>query len=358
MFRDASVPVLPLAHYHVLGRSGLKVSPLCLGAMNFGTNWTGFVGECSKEEARKIFDKYVENGGNFIDTANKYQEGQSEEWLGEWIEEKGIRESMVIATKFSLPLDMKNVNSAGNSRKSLYASVEKSLKRLRTTYIDVMYLHFHDLITPIEEWMKALNDLVSSGKVLYLGVSDTPAWVVARANTIAQMRGWAPFIVYQGRYNAVERDMETEIIPMCKELGLGVAPWSVLASGKLTGRVGKADPNDQSRATKATLNDTEAALVEELRKIGEEVKKGIPEVALNWALQKGTFPILGARKLYQLESALEALSFTLSPEQIGRIDEASKFKPGFPVSFTGSDWTKHAWTITNGATFERTPGFN
>lgn len=326
--------------------------------MNFGTNWVAFCGECPKEEARKIFDKFVENGGNFIDTANKYQEGQSEEWLGEWIEEKGIRESMVIATKYTLPLDMKNANSAGNSRKSLYASVEKSLKRLRTTYIDVLYLHIYDLITPIEEFMKALNDLVSSGKVMYLGVSDTPAWVVSRANTIAEMRGWAPFIVYQGKYNALEREMETEIIPMCKELGLAITPWSVLAQGKLTGRVGKSDPNEQSRVSKATLNDTEAALVEELRKIGEEVKKGIPEVALNWALQKGTFPILGARKLYQLESAIEALSFKLTPEQVERIDKASGFTLGFPLSFTGIDWAKLPYLQTNGAVLEKTLGCN
>jgi len=349
MFRDATIPVPPLAHFHLLGRSGLKVSPLCLGTMNFGTNWTALVGECSKDEARKIFDKYVENGGNFVDTANKYQEGQSEEWLGEWMEEKGIRDSMVIATKFSLPIDMKNINSAGNSRKSLYASVEKSLKRLRTTYIDILYLHVYDLITPIEEWMKGLNDLVSSGKVLYLGISDTPAWVVSRANTIAQLRGWSPFVVYQGRYNALERDMETEIIPMCKELGLGIAPWSVLAQGKLTGRVGKADPNEQSRVAKVSLTDKEAILVEELRKIGEEVKKGIPEVALNWALRKGTFPILGARKLYQLESALEALTFTLSKEQVERIDKASGFAPGFPTSILGSDWKNVPFIVTNGA---------
>eukprot|EP01099_Mayorella_cantabrigiensis_P000184 TRINITY_DN107_c0_g1_i7.p1 TRINITY_DN107_c0_g1~~TRINITY_DN107_c0_g1_i7.p1 ORF type:complete len:187 (-),score=53.41 TRINITY_DN107_c0_g1_i7:53-613(-) len=174
----------------------------------------------------------------------------------------------------------------------------------------------------------------------------------------AEMRGWAPFIVYQGKYNALERDMETEIIPMCKQLGLGVAPWSVLGGGKLTGRVGKADPNEKGRASKVTLNDKEAELVEELRKIGEEVKKGIPEVALNWALQKGTFPILGARRLYQLESALDALSFKLTPEQVERIDKASGFKPAFPISFIGHDWTAVPAVLTNGAVLVRTPNLN
>lgn len=356
MFQDKSIEVPELGHYRLLGKSGLKVSSLCLGAMNFGTKWNHFFGECPKEEAKKIFDLYVESGGNFIDTANVYQFGESEEWLGEWIEEKKIRDKMVIATKYTLPNDMSNVNSSGNSRKSLHLSVESSLKRLRTSYIDILYLHIYDLATPIEEWMKALNDLVERGKVLYLGVSDTPAWVVSRANTIAEMRGWAKFVVYQGKHNILERDMETEITPMCRELGLSIAPWSVLAGGKLTGRVGKADGNnDKSRVSSLSLNEKESEVVEELKKIGQEISKekgfevGPAEVSLRWSLEKGMFPILGCRKLYQLESSLKSLRFTLSKEHMERIEKSIPLSPFFPISFIGNDWTKLPFLLTNGA---------
>jgi len=227
---------LTLDTYRLLGRSGLRVSPLSLGTMTFGTDW-GWGADAT--EARRIFDTYIERGGNFIDTANQYTNGTSEKFVGEFAREK--REQLVIATKYTLPLRAGDPNAGGNHRKSMVRSVESSLQRLQTDYIDLLYLHAWDFLTPVEEILRAMDDLVHAGKLLYVGISDAPAWQVARMQTIADLRGWSPLIALQVEYNLIERTIERDLTPMAKEMGLGVIPWSPLASGVLSGKYSRAD---------------------------------------------------------------------------------------------------------------------
>src|SRR5437660_8564682 len=216
-----------LDSYRLLGRSGLRVSPLALGTMTFG--WGA-----DRDEAKAIFDAYVERGGNFIDTANGYSDGTAEQLVGEFAHAR--REELVIATKYSMPMRPGDPNSGGNSRKSMIRSVEASLSRLRTDYVDLLYLHMWYGDTPVEEVLRAMDDLVRSGKVLYVGMSDIPAWQVSRMQAIADLRGWAPLVALQIPYNLVERTVERELIPMAQTMGLGVVPWSPLAGGVLTGK--------------------------------------------------------------------------------------------------------------------------
>jgi aryl-alcohol dehydrogenase-like predicted oxidoreductase len=235
---EAQAPaVAPLRRYRLLGRSGLRVSPLCLGAMSWGEKWGGFGIGGSREDAEAVFNAYCDAGGNFIDTAVNYQMGQSEQWLGEFMKTRKNREELVIATKFSGRVDGDSaVNQVGNSRASIRHNVQRSLKTLQTDYIDLYWLHFWDFTTPPEEVLSTLHSLVVEGKVRYLGISDTPAWMVARLNTIAELRGWTPFIAYQGKYSLRSRDMDQDVWPMCSELGLGGVPWGALGSGMLTGK--------------------------------------------------------------------------------------------------------------------------
>jgi len=340
-----------LSRYRLLGRSGLRVSPLCLGTMNFGTKWS-FMGEMTKSEAEKIFDLFVQEGGNFIDTANKFQEGEAEEWLGEWIEERGIRDELVIASKYSLPIKAKSINSAGNHRKSILQAITGTLRRLRTDYLDLYYVHFWDFTTPPDELMQTLNDLVRSGKVLYLGISDCPAWQVAQLNTIAELRGWTRFISYQGKYNCMERDLEREVIPMSVSLGLGVVPWGVFGFGKLTGKYMQEDtlPPPSKRREGIQLTDQEISFMEVIIKIAKQVHKTPAQVVLNWVmLQNGiSSPVIGCRSIEQLEENISALQFELSQEQIDRIKEASKFSVGFPHNFIGTSFYNSPWLKTAG----------
>lgn len=245
---------LTLDTYRLLGRSGLRVSPLALGTMTFGTDW----GWGSDEtEARRIFDTYVERGGNFIDTANCYTDGTSERFLGDFAQ--GRRDRLVIATKYTVPLRRDDVNSGGNHRKSLVHSVEQSLIHLKTDYIDLMYLHAWDFTTPVEEVLRAMDDLVRAGKLLYVGISDTPAWQVSRMQAIAELRGWSPLIALQIEYSLIERTVERDLIPMATELGLGVIPWSPLAGGVLSGKYSRADLLPGAPTTPGTRRDVAIA---------------------------------------------------------------------------------------------------
>jgi aryl-alcohol dehydrogenase-like predicted oxidoreductase len=325
--------------YRLLGRSGLRVSPLALGAMTFGTDW-GWGADA--QEARRIFDIYVDRGGNFIDTANQYTNGTSETFVGEFAAEK--RDQLVIATKYTLPLRPTDPNSGGNHRKSMVRSVEASLKRLQTDYIDLLYLHAWDFLTPVEEIMRAMDDLVRAGKLLYVGISDAPAWQVARMQTIADLRGWAPLIALQIEYNLIERTVERDLIPMAKEMGLGVIAWSPLASGVLTGKYSRKDLDAGSgtAAAEGTRKDIAAAqgalnargldIADAVKSVAAELGKSPAQVALAWTLldKTVTAPIIGARTAKQLEDNLGALSVTFTDAQKQRLDQASAIELGFP----------------------------
>ncbi|MEV4111795.1 aldo/keto reductase [Nonomuraea sp. NPDC049695] len=327
--------------YRLLGRSGLRVSPLALGTMTFGTDW-GWGSD--KDESRRIFDAYVDRGGNFIDTANQYTEGTSETLVGEFA--SGRREQLVLATKYTLARRPGDPNSGGNHRKSMVQSVESSLRRLNTDYIDLLYLHAWDFTTPVEEILRGLDDLVRSGKVLYAGISDTPAWQVSRMQAIADLRGWAPLIALQIEYSLVERTVERDLIPMAREMGLGVIPWSPLASGVLTGKYSRADLDQEVSAdpsgTRKNVAAANGSLTERALDIADVVKQvasdlGVTpsQVALAWTtLNPGvTAPIVGARTLRQLEDNLTALEVRFSESHLATLEEASRVDLGFPHEF-------------------------
>ena len=290
-------------HYQLFGNSGLRVSPLCLGTMTFGEDW-GW--GSPKEVSHKIFDAFVEAGGNFIDTADVYTEGTSETILGELI--KADRDHIVLATKYTLSNTTHNPNNSGNHRKNLVQSVEKSLRRLNTDYIDLLWVHAYDFTTPIEEMMRALDDLVRSGKILYIGISDAPAWVIARANTLAEMRGWTSFIGNQLEYNLTERTPERELLPMSDALNVGVVAWSPLAAGILTGKYirnkGEGSGGRMEGTTSYRLNERNDAIAREVVAIAEELDVSPARVSLAWISQKGVIPIIGARTLDQLSDNL------------------------------------------------------
>jgi aryl-alcohol dehydrogenase-like predicted oxidoreductase len=341
-----------LNHYRLLGRSGLRVSPLCLGTMNFGTDWNF---GADKEESRRIFNLYVDRGGNFIDTANNYTNGTSETFVGEFI--GSLREQLVLATKYTLNTRRGDPNAGGNHRKNMIQSVEASLKRLKTDYIDLYWLHCWEFRTPIEEIMRALDDLVRAGKILYLGISDTPAWKIAQANTIADFRGWTPFIALQAEYNLLERTPEQDLIPMAQELNIGFLAWSPLASGVLTGKYNRMHQKNSlendgtsqqvvqsGRGSMVTSQLTEQnfTIAEAVEKIADEINHSPAQVSLNWLLQKpgAISPILGVRTVKQLEDNLGCLDFVLSPKQRKDLDNVSPIDLGFPHSFIASDMVK------------------
>jgi len=326
--------ITTLDTYRLLGASGLRVSPLCLGTMTFGTDW-GWGAD--KAESRRQFEAYASRGGNFIDTANVYTKGTSEEFVGEFIAAE--RERFVLATKFSFGMREGDPNSGGNHRKNIMQSVDASLRRLKTDYIDLYYLHVWEGRTPIEEVMRAIDDLVRMGKVLYFGFSDTPAWKVAQGNTIAQMRGWSPAVCLQIEYSLIERTVERELIPLARECGLGVLPWSPLGAGVLTGKyIGNPEgEGDGTRVKQSASRRTERNLgiAGEVVAVAAEIGQSPAQVALNWLLlQAGvTSPILGARTLAQLEDNLGCLDFTLGDEHLTRLNEATAIEPGFPNWF-------------------------
>ena len=275
---------MPLAHYVTIGHSGLRVSPLCLGAMTFGKEW-GWGSE--PEEAKRILDAYVDRGGNFIDTANGYTKGHSEAIIGEHLaHDRKKRDRVVIATKFVTNMFLGDPNGGGSNRKAVIAQCEESLRRLRTDYIDLYWLHAWDKTTPIEETMRALDTLVEQGKVRYLGFSDTPAWKVAQAQTMAQLRGWAPLIALQIEYSLLQRTVEGELVPMAQELGLGITPWGPLRGGALSGKYKRADKgkHEAGRGARVTsyLDDRTFDLLDVMEKIAKELGTTVPRVALAW----------------------------------------------------------------------------
>ncbi|MEU1391959.1 MULTISPECIES: aldo/keto reductase [unclassified Nonomuraea] len=316
--------------YTTFGTSGLRVSEMILGTMGFGEDW-GW--GAPLEECRRMFTAYAEAGGNMIDTANRYTEGSSERIVGELIAKE--RDRYVLTTKYTLSMDGDDPNASGNHRKNLRRSVEESLRRLGTDYLDVLWVHIWDPATPIEETLRALDDLVRAGKVLYLGFSDVPAWVIARANTIAELRGWTPFIGLQLSYSLLERDIERELLPMAETLGLSVAAWAPLARGVLSGKFTRTDAAAGSRISRDAVPDHHLAIAAEVDAVADELGVSSSQVALAWTRAHRTWihPISGARTLDQLTDNLAAFELRLPSEVVDRLDEASAFPLGFPQNF-------------------------
>ncbi|MFI9403563.1 aldo/keto reductase [Nocardia sp. NPDC052316] len=340
--------VRTLDTYRLLGRSGLRVSPLSLGTMTFGADW-GWGAD--KDEARKIFDTYVERGGNFVDTASQYTNGTSEQLLGEFTADN--RESLVLATKYTMLRRQGDPNSGGNHRKSMFASVEASLRKLNTDYIDLLYLHAWDFMTPVDEILRGMDDLVRSGKVLYVGISDAPAWQVARMQTIADLRGWSPLIALQIEYSLIERTVERDLIPMARELGLGVIPWSPLGSGVLTGKYTRDDLTHQEAsdvegtrknvaAAQGALTERSLSIADVVTDVATELGKTPAQVALAWTLRNPgvTSPIIGARTAAQLTDNLGALEVEFDTAQLARLEQASAIELGFPHDMLARPMTR------------------
>jgi aryl-alcohol dehydrogenase-like predicted oxidoreductase len=338
---------MALNTYFTLGRSGLRVSRLALGTMTFGTDW-GWGAD--QETARQLFNTYVDAGGNFIDTADLYTNGNSETWLGQFIADRNLRDRIVIATKFTYNAEPGNPNAGGNGRKNILRAVEGSLKRLGTDYIDLYILHTWDTITPAEEVMRTMDDLVRSGKVRHVGLSDTPAWYAARAQTLAEWRGYEPLSTLQLEYSLVERNIEREFIPVGIELGMGVMVWSPLGSGLLSGKYkpseGSATGEGRLETMKGSANpgfqkfsDRNWKIVAELEKVARELDRSMAQVAVNWTVNRPGIAsvIVGATKLSQLEDNLKALEFEIPTELMNRLENVSRPEAQFPYSFFGNE---------------------
>lgn len=351
---------MPLDHHVTLGRSGLRVSPFCLGAMTFGDDW-GWGSSVTDSEA--ILTRYMELGGNFVDTANVYTKGHSEKIIGDYVRTRGLRrDRLVIATKFFGTLFPGDPNAGGAGRKSLIAACEESLRRLQTDYIDLYWMHAWDRLTPIDETMRALDDLVAAGKVRYVGFSDTPAWKVAQAQVTARFRGWAPLVALQIEYSLIERTVEGELVPMARELGLGVTPWSPLRGGVLTGKYTRenkdqVEPGRGERIT-AYLTERTFTIVDELVRIAGEHDTTPAAVALAWVQARPGVDstIIGARTMDQLESNVAALDVTLDDSQTAALDEASTPTLSFPIPFLRmAPHFMHGGAIVDGVESERLP---
>ncbi|KAI0691100.1 aryl-alcohol dehydrogenase [NADP(+)] [Cytidiella melzeri] len=336
-------------HRQLSPLAGIHVSPIQLGAMSIGDKWgPGGMGEMNKEDSFKLLDAFYDAGGNFIDTASNYQDETSELFIGEWMEKRGIRDQMVVATKYTTNYKRgenipQKTSFVGNNTKSMHISVERSLEKLRTSYIDILYLHWWDYTTSVEEVMNSLHNLVAQGKVLYLGVSDTPAWVVSKANTYAKMAGKTPFVIYQGAWSIMQRDLERDIIPMCLSEGLALAPWNVLAGGKF-----RTDAEEEKRRQTGEQgrqimgpwerNEQERKVSHALEKVAQEVgAKHITAVAIAYLMQKVpyVFPIIGGRKVEHLHANIEALEISLSKEQVSYLESIVPFDKGFPFNLFG-----------------------
>lgn len=319
----------------------MRVSDIALGTMTFGDRW-GWGAD--KTESRKIFDAYVNADGNFIDTANQYTGGDSEQFVGEFIASE--REKFVIATKYSLTMNPSDPNAGGNHRKNLVQSLDASLKRLNTDYIDMYWLHAWDFMTPVEEVMRALDDQVRAGKILYIGISDVPAWIVAQANTMAELRGWTPFTGLQVSYSLVQREAERDLIPMAKALDIGVTAWAPLGGGVLSGKYSGGKPEDSKRAdfVGEGISEKNRAILETVERIARDIGKTPAQVALNWIRQQEgtTIPLIGARTEKQIKDNLDCLTFELTPEQMVSLTEASSIPLGFPHDFLAADHLQQA----------------
>lgn len=316
--------------YKLFGRSGLRVSELALGTMTFGTEW-GWGSDY--DMSKRVFDAYANAGGNFLDTANRYTEGTSEKWLGEFIGTE--RDHFVLATKYTL-YDRKNdPNFLGNHRKNLMRSVEVSLKRLGTDFIDLLWVHAWDFTTPVDEVMRSLDDLVRQGKVHYIGISDTPAWIVSQANTLADLRCWTAFAGLQIEYSLIERTPERDLLPMAKAFDLAITNWAALGSGVLTGKYLNKETG-RLKENSIKLTDKNQQIAQEVVNIAEELGVSPAQVALNWTRQQRNqvvIPIIGASKLSQLEDNLACVNFELGKEYLERLNQASAIDLGFPHEF-------------------------
>lgn len=335
--------------YHLLGRTGLRVSRLALGTMTFGTeNGWG----CTREVARAMFDRYLAAGGNFIDTADVYTQGCAERWLGEFIEEAGVRDRVVLATKYTFNYQNAdgNPNAAGNGRKNLMRSLEASLKRLKTDYVDLYYLHAWDRLTPPEEVLRTMNDLVRAGKIRHWALSDVPAWYAARVATLAQCHGLEGPCALQLEYSLVQRGVEYEFPAMCQSLGMGMVAWSPLGGGLLSGKykahldaAAQQEGRIKTTAAIATpalskLTPRNWEIVAALESVASEVGQSMAGVAINWLANRPAMSsvILGATRPEQLEQTLAALAFDLPPELEARLDQAGALPPLFPYAFMDS----------------------
>ncbi|RPD58878.1 Aldo/keto reductase [Lentinus tigrinus ALCF2SS1-6] len=371
LWQPAPPPKTNLGRYRQLSPlAGVSVSPLCLGGMNIGDKWAPYgMGSMDKASSFKLLDAFYEAGGNFIDTANAYQDETSEEIIGEWMEQRGIREQMVIATKYTVNFKRgadnigQKVHYAGNNTKALRVSVDASLKKLRSEYIDILYLHMWNWDTSVEEVMNSLHNLVVSGKVLYLGISDTPAWIVSKANLYARLTGKTPFVVYQGSWNVLHRDFERDIIPMALSEGLALAPWNVLAGGKI-----RTDEEEERRRRTGEKGRTvtgpnwertedERKMCKALEEVAKQIgAKNIQAVAIAYVMQKVpyVFPLVGGRKVEQLEANIEALNVALSEEHIRFIESILPFDPGFPATHVG-DGTTYNLLHQSSGNYDRWP---
>ncbi|KAF8590782.1 aryl-alcohol dehydrogenase [Ramaria rubella] len=320
-------------------RAAIHVSPLCLGAMSVGDKWANFsFGAMDKDSSFKLLDAYFDAGGNFIDTANHYQDGSSEAFIGEWSEARGIRDQLIIGTKYT-----NNIHRADDKsikQHSLRLSVESSLKRLRTSYIDILYLHYWDIHTSVEKFMDGLHNLVTSGKVLYLGISDTPAWIVSKANEYARQQGKTPFVVYQAAYSILQRDIEREILPMCRHEGIALTLWNTLAAGHI-----RSDAEEEMRrktgekgggASKGPWerSPNEKKMCDALEVVAKQVGKSLTAVAISYTMHKApyVFSIIGGRKIEHLQENIEALNISLTNEQIKYLESILPFDSGFPTN--------------------------
>jgi aryl-alcohol dehydrogenase-like predicted oxidoreductase len=363
---SATTPLTALNHYRLLGRSGLRVSPLCLGTMTFGLDW-GWGSDY--ETSKRIFDRYAERGGNFIDTADLYTNGTSEKYVGDFIARD--RERFIVGTKYTnnAPEFAKgNPNASGNSRGRMMNAIDASLKRLKTDYIDLYWLHIWDDTTPVDELMRGFDDLVRMGKVRYIAISDTPAWKMAQLNLYAEQHALTRFITTQVLYSLANRDVERDIVPMCREFGIAVLPWSPLAGGVLSGKYTEKDmhaeqermeaarkagtPLDPFNSANRIMNLTQKKIDagRAVKKLAERIGRTPAQVALNWLLQKPgvTSIIIGARTLEQLDDNLGCLDFALDQQTMASLDDVSRIELGFPHDFMRSPFVRSL--VTGGTT--------
>ncbi|KAK7689881.1 hypothetical protein QCA50_006520 [Cerrena zonata] len=372
LWAPAAAPPTKLGRYRQLApKAGVHVSPICLGAMSIGDKWASLgMGAMDKASSFKLLDAFYDAGGNFIDTANNYQDETSEEFIGEWMEERKIRDQLVIATKYATNFKradegIKNKSTyVGNNVKSMHLSVEASLKKLRTDYIDILYVHWWDYATPIEEVMNGLHNLVAQGKVLYLGISDTPAWIVSKANTYARLTGKTPFIIYQGAWSILSRDFERDILPMAIEEGMALAPWDVLAAGKIRSDAEEQRRRETGEKARTLLpgatwerNENERKISNALEKVAAEIgAKSVTAVAIAYVMQKApyVFPIIGGRKVEHLHQNIESLDIALTPEHIQYLESILPFDLGFPASRFGNS-SDYNFLYKNAGNFDKWP---
>ncbi|KAL4802097.1 NADP-dependent oxidoreductase domain-containing protein [Aspergillus unguis] len=342
-FNPPPKPTTPLAYHRILSpTASVKVSPICLGGISLGNEWSELFGKSS--DSFVLLDEFYRHGGNFIDTANVYNNGMSEEHIGAWLEDRGVRDQMVIATKYSAQWrahvreeEKLQSNFSGNSAKSLLVSLRGSLRKLGTDYVDVLYVHWWDFATSVEEVMLHLHSFVMAKQVLYLGVSDTPAWVVVKCNEFARKNGLTPFSIYQGRWNAAFRDMEAEIIPMCEDQGMAIMPWAALGGGLILSSEQRREREERLAGQKSfyDLGPNEIAVSDALEVIAASKGSTVQAVALAYLFYQSTYviPIVGVQTTDHVRAMNDAITLKLSSEEIRSIQDAAPFNPLFPMSF-------------------------